>query len=435
MYTPELLQKHYPTSSSVEIQLFDYFLNYGGHERFTVESDCTPICWKVSPTLATFIRQSETALYKSLQQLHVQIIYDIEEELIYLLPQIQSKQLANWSKECIKRLDLFLKDVTDTSLKVHKLLRSKLQETINETSLFYVEFAKDHNELQVAGYSVDVTKLIEKIKYIEDTELIQEEFISLDKKKITYISQMQIDKLRKDHPDFIIEANIEESVILLRGNKCNMEALKQKVIGIEVFSCLIALPLNVVKYLLTSHTQNIITKSLGNHSLYATVYFEKDTQTFFAIAGNELTATKLAEHLEKIIGYDELIVVGDSMMYCDQSYLEFCIQIRNTYIVDIVKSENENKIKLYGNHLNIPIVKQKLNDFIKHELIEKKRIRLDSNAKWRLLSLLIPEWNHITEQLKPGSKYDGVLVQFPSINEFFPTIIGKYQKLHHCMMR
>ena len=419
----ELFHRQYP--NSIEVQLFDNFLNYDGLESsYTDQPNCIPICWKVPHTLAIFIQKNEAFLCKSLEHLHVQIIYDIEEAgLIYLLPDKQSETIVSWSNECIVKLEQYLKDVTNTSLPVYKPLFSKLQKKVGETPSLHAEFARDHDELQIAGYSMDVIKLVETIKYMEDTEIIQEEYISLDRKTITYINEMKIDKLRKEHPDFIIDANIEESMVLLKGNKWGMETLKLKVEEIKVFSCLIDFSSNVTQYLASAtHHQNIIKRLLTVFSVKAIVYYEKEAQAFFAVSSDKHAATLLAERLEKKIGCDELTITSDfdEKLFGSQMYCAFRNQLSTEYIVDIDKPYNDNVIKLCGNCQNMTVVKQKLQDFIRR-IIGKKIISLN-RIQWLFLSRLMPEWRIIlTEKLKPGSQYSNVIIKLPD-SEFCPTI-------------
>ena len=267
-----LQMKHSRLGPKVYLQVYDRFSSDDDHGsskldevHLTDHTPASPIRRKVSHVMAQFVQQHRSSLDELLEQLHVQISFDIDDAsevgFIHLLPTKGSERVRKWNADCKAKLELFFKDLGYSSISVHSQLFPKIQGTVRDTKSnrsLCVEFTKDHTTLHIAGFSENVNKLLTEIKHIEEMELAREQSISLDKKRIAFISQAKLEDLREEHPDITITVNTKENVVIVNGKKGEIEDFQQLLKRIRVFSCPVPASVAVLNYFSSSDDQGII---------------------------------------------------------------------------------------------------------------------------------------------------------------------------------
>ena len=432
-----LQAKHTRLGPKVDIQVYDRFSaedNHGpSHSEDTDLSDyvpANPIRRKVSHVMGRFVQQHESSLCELLEQLHVQISFDIDDTsevgFLHLLPSKGSERIKNWNADCQAKLDLFFENLRYSSIPVHPQLFPKVQETVRGTkssTSLCVDFTKDHTALHIAGYSEDVDKLLTEIKHIEEMELTREETFSMDKKRIAFISQAKLEELREEYPDITITLNTEESVVVINGKKEDIEDFQQSLKKVRVFSSTVDASTELLSYFSSSDDQGIIRRLLDEQdSATAAFYYDEETNALLILASEKSCATKLAKHIQTTIASDK--ISNPSLVNQIQQDIQFmilCKQLKESNIVDIVTSPSE--VLIVGHRQHIGAVKDKLIEHIQKEYFGKRKMEV-SRGQWRfVLEHLTSQWNAITHKLKTDHQYQDVMVQFPKVGDDDPVIL------------
>jgi len=431
-----LQTKHSRLGPKVDLQVYDKFSSYDDYGSSHSEevdlknlTPATPIRRKVSHVMAQFVQQHQSSLCELLEQLHVQITFDIDSAseigFIHLLPSKGSERVKNWNADCEAKLESFFKSLSQSSVQIHLQLLPNVQETVRDTksnASLRTEFSVDHKTLHIAGFSEDVNKLLTDIKHIEEMELTREESIDLDKKRIAYVSQAKLEELREEHPDISIKVNIEESIIIINGKKEDIEDFQQSLKKIRVFSSPVSTSVEVLRYFASSSEQSIISRLLEEQeSATAAAYYDEETNVLYILASEKSVAIKLAKYLQMVIGFDEIKNSNlIDRIQRDNQFTILCKQLKEHHMVDIATSPSE--IQIVGHHQHVSAVKQKLIDYMQKEYFGKRMMEV-SRGQWRFISEhLTPKWNVITHQLT-SSPYQDVKVQFPTVTDDNPVIL------------
>ena len=432
-----LQMKHTRLGPKVAIQVYDRFSVTNNHESshfegvdhdLTDHTPATPVHRMVSHVMAHFLQQHQSSLCELVEQVHAQISFHINDTsevgFIFLLPLKGSEQIRNWNINCEAKLDLFFKDLSYSSVLVYPQLLPKLQETVEDTksnTSLCVVFTKDYTTLQIAGYSDDVNELLMKIKHIEAELIIKEESIPMEKEKISYINQTQIEQLRDNYPCISITVNIDDGVVIVTGKQKDIETFKQSLEKVKCFTSSVMISSEVVKYLSLSGDQNVINKLLQQEESTATTYFDQNSCALFVLACEKAVASELANRLERIVGADTIKIAIPLKISQDRQLLALCDEIKKTYTVDIVSLPSE--IQIIGDHQQISTVKHKLLQYIRTEYYGKRGL-LVSTGQWRFISEhLTPQWNKIAHKLETDPQYQDVMVQFPKVTDDDPVIL------------
>ena len=431
-----LQMKHSRLGPKVDLQAYDRFSSDDDHGSSHLEEvdhtdhiPATPIRRKVSHVMAQFVQQHQSSLDEILEQLHVQISFDIDDAsevgFIHLLPSKGSERVRKWNADCEAKLESFFKDLSYSSIPVHSQLLPKVQGTVRDTksnTSLCVEFTKDHTTLHIAGFSEDVTKLLTEIKHIEEIELTREQCISMDKKKIAFISQATLEELREEHPDITITVNTKKNVVIINGKKEDIEEFQQSLKKIRVFSSSVSASVEVLSYL-SLGDQGIISRLLEEQeSAAAAAYYDEETNALYILASEKSLTTKLAKYIQTVIGSDEIKNPNlvDRIQH-DNQFTILCKQLKEGHIVDIVTSPSE--IQIIGHYQHISAVKKELIQHIQKEYFGKRRMEV-SRGQWRFVSEhLVPQWGAITHQLKTDPQYQDVMVKFPKVTDDDPVIL------------
>ena len=457
-----LQTKHPKLGPKVDVQMYDRFSSDGDHrssdnhgskddygskdkhetkddhgsshlgepEDFTNHIPATPIRRNVSHVMAQFVQQHQSSLHELLEQLHVQVSFDIDDKsevgFVHLLPSKGSEQVKNWNTDCEAILESFFKDFCYSSIPVHSQLLPNMQETVKGTksnASLCAELSVDCKTLHIAGFNDDVNKLLMEIKNMEEMELTREESITLDKKKIAFITQVKLEELREGHPDITITVNIEENAIKVCGKKEDTEDFQQSLKKVKVFSSPVTVSAEVLAYLSSSGDLKIINQLLEEQESEETaVYYDEEAEALSILASSRPDAIKLAKSLQKIIGIDEINKPNlVNRIQQDHKFTNLCEQVKEGRIVDIVISPSE--IKIIGHHQHIGAVKDKLIQYIQKEYFGRRKMEV-SKGQWRfILEHLTPQWNAITHKLQTDREYQDVMVKFPKVTDDDPVIL------------
>ena len=426
-----LQAKHSRLGPKVNLQVYDRFSSDGSSDLeepvdLTDHIPATPICRKVSHVMAQFVQQHQSSLHDLLDQLHVQINLDIdgvsEIGFIHLLPSKGSERVRNWNADCEAKLELFFKGLGHSSIPIHPQLLPKVKGVVRGTKSLCVEFTEDHATIHIAGYSDDVNKFLAEIKHVEEMELTREESITMDKKRITFISQAKLEELREEHPDITITTDTKENVIKVTGKKDDIEDFQQSLKKIRVFTSPVSVSVEVLRYLASSGDQKIVSQLLEEQeSDSAAAYYDEETNALCILASEKAVATKLAKHIQIIIGLDEIKNSNlVNRIQQDSQFMMLCKQLKEDNIVDIVTLPSG--IQIIGHHQHIGAVKEKLIQYMQKEYFGKRKMEI-SRGQWRFVSEhLTPQWSAITHKLTT-SQYQDVVVQFPKDTDDNPFII------------
>ena len=428
--------RHSKLGPKVDLQMYDKFSSDGDHGSSHIEevdlihlTPATPIRRKLSHVMAQFVQQHQSSLCELLEQLHVQITFDIdsvsEVGFIHLLPSKGSERVKTWNADCEAKLESFFKNLSHSAVQIHPQLLHNMQGTVRNTksnASLCTEFSIDHKTLHIAGFSDDVNKLLTEIQHIEEMELTREESINLDKKRIAYLSQAKLEELREEHPDITITVNTEESIIIINGKKEDIEDFQQSLKKIRVFSSPVSTSVEVLGYFASSGDQSIISQLLEEQeSAAAAAYYDEETNILCILASERSVATKLAKHIQTVVGFDEINnsnLVGRIQQ--DSQFTVLCKQLKEGHMVDIATSPSE--IQIIGHHQHVGAVKEKLTEYMQKEYFGKRTMEV-SRGQWRFISEhLTPQWNVITHQLT-SSQYQEVKAQFPKVTDDDPVIL------------
>ena len=396
---------------------------------FTDHTPATPILRKVSHVMAQFVQQRQSSLHELLEQLHVQISFDIDNKaevgFVHFLPSKGSERVKNWNTDCEAIIESFFKNLCYSSVPVHSQLLPNMQETVRDTKFnasLCAEFSLDQTNLHIAGFNDDVDKLLTKLRNMEELELTREESITLDKKRITHISQAKLEELREGHPDITIAVNPEENVIKVCGKKENIEDFQQSLKKVKVFSSPVAISDKLLNYLSSSRDLEIINQLLAQQEAEeAAVYYDEETNALCILASVKADAVKFAKSLQKVIGIDE---ISNSNLVDriqeDLAFTNLCEQVKEGHIMNIIISPSE--IQIIGHHQHIGAVKEKLIQYIQTEYFGKRKVEV-SKGQWRFVSEhLTKQMNKVTQKLK-SPQYQDVMVQFPKVGDDSPVIL------------
>ena len=133
---------------------------------------------EVPHTIASFAQKCESVINASLVGVSatVKVVNEnaFEKSLIHIIPTKILKgndEVRDWKERCHASLEQFLKTVNHFTLPVPPEIFFKVQEVLEENESnpsIYIQFTNDKSALQIAGYSEDVTSIVNKIQYIED---------------------------------------------------------------------------------------------------------------------------------------------------------------------------------------------------------------------------------------------------------------------------
>ena len=431
--------KHHRLGPDVKLQVYNQFtfdeakpIHYAPpevptHSDFKDESSVppSPIIKKVSHVMANFLQKCTPSIGKHLEELHVTINIDVEDAsevgFIHILPSKGSEEVRNWREECDAKIASFFKDLDSSSLSVQPELLPKVKEIIEESSSgtsLCIGFAKDDTTLHVAGKSKEVTKFIEEIKHIEDTELTRKDNISLDAKKIIYI-EAQLDDLKENHPDVSFEIIPDDNAIIVTGKREDIEVFKKSVKQIKFSSVTVPLSREMLDFLFSVKDHNIVRKLLqdqGDDS--CAPYFDQESRELFIVASDKPTANRLAKHLQQSMDYE--VIRNPNKATEDKQFLALCDQLEevNDVYIEILPTE----IRIAGRCEHTKAIKQNLEEYIQKKYFGKRKIEVKQGC-WRFISQhLRQEWNNITRKLN-NTEYEDVMVQFPIITDDNPTIL------------
>lgn len=384
----------------------------------------TPIVKKVSHVMVDFVQKSNPSLSEVLEKHHVTVSINVDGEsevgFIHILPSRGSEKVRKWNEECDATIESFFKTLSSSSLLVPSELLPKVKELVEEnksnTSLS-ISFAKDYATLHIAGDSNEVAKLVKEIKCIEDAELIREESIDLDAKKIAYI-QAQADELREDNPDISFEINTYDTVVVVTGKKEDIGAFKQHLKQIKVCSVVVPFPEVILNYLFSTQDHTIINKLLQDQEDQCVPYFDQESKKLLVLGSERPIANRLAKHLLQNINHET--VKNSSGVYEDKQFSAFCEQLKeeNDVYIEILPTE----IRIIGRCQHTKAIKQNLEDYIQKEYFGKRIIEV-SKGRWKFITQhLYRQWDNITHKLN-DSKYEDVMAQFPSVSDANPVIV------------
>ena len=373
--------------------------------------------------MAYYVQNSDPSLAKLLDKFHVTVNIDINDEsevgFIHILPSVGSEKVKNWNEQCEAIIKSFLKPLNSSSLLVQPQLLPKIQEIVEEkksNSSLCINFAKDYTTLHIAGNSIEVTKVVKEIKYIEDTELIRKESISFNAKRIAYL-QAQADNLREDNPDINFEINVNDRTIIVTGKQEEITVFKRFLKQIKFTNVMIPLAREILDCIFSIKDHTVINKLIQEQDDSYIPYFDQESSKLYVLGSDGDTANRLAWYLLQNISYEA--IKNSGKVNTNKQFLALCEQLKegNDVYIEILP----NEIKIIGRCQHTKEVKQLLKEYIQKEYFKKKKIKV-SKGCWKFISQYLQQWDRITHKLN-DSQHEDVMAQFPLYTDDNPVIL------------
>lgn len=389
------------------------------YNRFTILEETEPpkpidniFSKEIPHVMALFAKKCETSLRKLLDKMHANIEFAIddgsENSSIHITPKKGYKEVRNWKEKCETELKQFLESLCIKSLAIKPEVLPALQKFFQEKKSdlsVCIEFAKDQATLYIAGYCEDVANLVEKLKHIEDAELVKTESINLAAEKLSYINQVCADNLHKDYPNIKFTA-INDCTIQVTGKEMDRNDFKVSVEKMKFASTLVSANQEVLDTLSLSDDQTTIYRLLQNQKehigIYFSVYCDHKSHKFYIVTSEQATANKLARYVKQNIHRIVIKIPGNA--FDKQHFAKLCDQLKEEYIVNVSISSSE--IEIIGDRQDIEKVQQQIKKFIQKNYFIAKEIKISIGC-WRFISeQLTEQWNKLVGTGKADPLYD-----------------------------
>ena len=340
----------------------------------------------ITKNMADLCKSQLSSLESSLKGLCASVTID-EGGCITVDPVSGNESITDWKENCSQLLDDWLLNFDEKEMHIPSALHDKIFRLIvsfQKESSITVTFVEDKSLLHAIGTSDKVAEFVKKVTTLRDAELIETEDITLDEKKMIFITQIGFKELSQAHPEVKFVSK-DKTVLQVEGNKLGREKFLQHLYSLQIFYE----PLQVSQLLINFLSSTDAGKAIVQASLKG---YESNTASlatdgcFYIIGTNKTIITKLLAVIQSKIAEKQIKAPSQFKNIChDHNWISLCTEIQSSLSVLIVVSPAEDHVIIAGDTTKLNASTKKVEQFFSDECYGKERIALKS-GQWKYLS-------------------------------------------------
>ena len=340
----------------------------------------------ITKNMADLCKSHLSSLESSLEQLCASVTID-EGGCVTIDPISGNESITDWKENCVQTLDDWLLNFQEKEMHIPSALHDKIFRLIvkfQKESSITVTFMEDKSLLHAIGKSSKVAEFVNEVATLRDAELVETEDITLDEKKMIFITQIGFKELSKGHPEVKFFSK-DKTVLQVEGNKLGREKFLQHLYSLQFF----CEPLQVSKLLInflssTDAGKTIIQASLQGYESNA-VTLATDGR-FYIIGANRTVITKVLTVIQSKVGEKQIKAPTQFKNIChDHNWVSLCTEIQSSLSVLITVSPTEDHVIIAGDTSKLNASAKRVEQFFSDECYGKERITLKS-GQWKYLS-------------------------------------------------
>ena len=338
----------------------------------------------ITKNMAELCKSHLSSLESSLGEFCASVTID-EGGCVTIDPLSGNEGITDWKENCIHLLDDWLLNFDEKEMHIPSALHDKIfRLVVKFQKEITVTFMEDKSSLHAIGKSSKVAVLVKEVATLRDAELIETEDITLDEKKMIFITQIGFKELSQDHPEVKFFSK-DKTVLQVEGNKLGREKFLQHLYSLQFFCD----PLQVSQLLInflssTDAGKAIIQASLQGYESNAVTLATDDC--FYIIGANRTVITKLLAVIQSKVGEKQIKAPTQFKNIChDHNWTSLCTEIQSSLSVLIDVSPTEDHVIIAGDTTKLNASTKRVEQFFSDECYGKERIALKS-GQWKYLS-------------------------------------------------
>ena len=374
----------------------------------------------ITKNMAELCKSQLSSLESSLGEFCASVTID-EGGCVTIDPVSGNESITDWKENCTEILDDWLLNFDEKEMHIPSALHDKIFHLIlkfRKQLSITVTFAKDKSLLLVTGKSDQVAEFVKEVETLRDTELIETEDITLDEKKMIFITQIGFKELSQGHPEVKFVSK-DKTMLQVEGNKLNREKFMKQIYDLQFFCEPLQVSQLLIKFLsLTDAGKTIIQTSLQGYESSAVTLVTDDC--FYIIGANKTVITKLLAVIQSKVGEKQIKAPTQFKNIChDHNWISLCTEIQSSLSVLTVVSPTEDHVIIAGDTTKLNASTKRVEQFFSDECYGKERIALKS-GHWKYLSHhAITELSSLVSEA--GDKHVGF--QQPKEDDKNPTVV------------
>ena len=305
---------------------------------------------------------------------------------ITVSPLSGNEAITDWEENCGRVLDDWLLNFDEKEMHIPSALHDKIFRLIVKLpkgSLITVNFVEEKSLLHVIGKFDKVAEFVKQIETLRDAELVETEHITLDEKKILFITQIGFKELSQSHPEVKFFSK-DKTVLQVEGNKLNREKFMQHLYGLQFFYESLQASQWLMKFLSsTAAGEAIVQASLKGYESDAVALSTDDC--FYIIGTDTTVVTSLLAVIKSKVGEKQLRAPSQFKNVChDHNWMSLCMEMQNSLSVLTAVSPAEDRVIIAGDVSKLAASEKQIERFFSDECYGKERISLKS-GQWKYL--------------------------------------------------
>ena len=377
----------------------------------------------ITKSMTDFCMSHLSPLKSSLEEICASVTID-GGGCISIDPLPGNESVTDWKEKSSQLLINWLGNFDEREMTIPSVLHDKIFRLIvkfqQDKLSINVSFMEDKSLLHAVGKSEKVSEFVKEIEILKDAELIETEDITLDEKKVVFITQIGCKELSQSHPEVKFISK-DKTVLNVEGNKVNREKFKQHLYSLQFFCKSLQASQWLIKFLSSTDAgKAILQASLTGHESNAVTLAADDC--VYVIGASSLVVDKLLKAIQSKIGEKQIKAPAQFRNVChDHNWMSLCTEIQNSLSVLVLTgvSPTEDHVILAGDNTQLNASIAKIEQFFSDECFGKERLPLRS-GQWKYLS-----HNAVLDLTKLQSKAEdkNVVFQQPKDADKNPTII------------
>ena len=374
----------------------------------------------ITKNMVELCKSQLSSLESSLGEFCASVIID-EGGCVTIDPVSGNESITDWKENCAEILDDWLLNFDEKEMHIPSALHDKIFRLIvrfQKQPLITVTFVEDKSLLHAIGKSGKVAEFVKEVETLRDAELIETEDITLDEKKMIFITQIGFKELSQGHPEVKFVSK-DKTVLQVEGNKLGREKFLQHLHSLQFFCEPLQVSQSLINYLSSTDAgQAIIQTSLQGYESSAVTLATDDC--FYIIGTNKTVITKLLAVIQSKVGEKRIKAPTQFKNIChDHNWMSLCTEIQSSLSVLTTVSPTEDHVIIVGDTTKLNASTKRVEQFFSAECYGKERIALKS-GQWKYLSrYAVRELNRLVS--KAENKCVGF--QQPKEDDKNPTVV------------